>query len=204
MVTAPPPVFGEEFLEWLRATTEDHWRQVDEMSVAEFAATGWIGADWRRGTRWTGGLSDSAIDDVQQRFAVEFPPEHRLFLRMLHCTTPWQRRADSTGGEFRRPGFYDWINEEPEIRVAMRNVVEGLAPGTIDSAAPALIPIFGHRHVVATAASPVLSMVGDDIIIYGRNLRDYLLHELHNVLGLERDPAWTDREAGSIPFCEFL
>lgn len=49
--------------------------------------------------------------------------------------------------------------------------------------APTLIPIFGHRFVVGSpimADNPVLSVMGTDIIVYGWDLRFYLLHELQH------------------------
>lgn len=54
--------------------------------------------------------------------------------------------------------------------------------------APKLIPIFGHRFVVSEPAdcdNPVLSVYGSDIIVYGWNMRHYLLSELNEHLELQ-------------------
>ena len=51
--------------------------------------------------------------------------------------------------------------------------------------APKLVPITGHRFVVGEPVekmSPVLSMWGTDIIVYGWNMRHYLLRELEDHL----------------------
>lgn len=53
--------------------------------------------------------------------------------------------------------------------------------------APRLIPIFSHRFVVSDNTlkdKPVLSVMGSDTIIYGWDLRLYLLNELTEHLGL--------------------
>lgn len=187
-----------------------------------------IGIRWQRGTRWTGVLPDAAIDDAERGFGLRFGPDHRLLLRVLHSTTPRQRGfhygSATELSEYSRPGFYDWVRDEPQIRTAMRRVTGGIdldraadgvgrneagnaiwpagwgdRPTTfadrrakvqaLFDAAPKLIPICGHRHVVAGESSAVLSVVGTDIVIYGRDLRDYLLQELRDVVGDVPDPA---------------
>ncbi len=53
--------------------------------------------------------------------------------------------------------------------------------------APKLIPITSHRSVVSDLTSeekPVLSIWGSDIIVYGWNMRHYLLNELKEHLNL--------------------
>jgi hypothetical protein len=53
--------------------------------------------------------------------------------------------------------------------------------------APKLIPIFGHRFVVSTPSdcdNPILSVYGSDVIVYGWNMRHYLLSELKEHLEL--------------------
>lgn len=63
--------------------------------------------------------------------------------------------------------------------------------------APKLIPIFWHRFVVSEHIhfdKPVLSVYGADIIVYGWNMRHYLLSELYQYLGL----AYIDKSDNSI------
>lgn len=190
-MTPPPDDFGVEFLHWLRQATERAWAQVDEPTVADF------GARWRPGTRWTGGLDDVTIAEVERRYAVRFPPDYRLVLQTLHSTTPpmvctcYQDSDELSVHD--EPGFYDWLHDEPQIREAMRAVADTMRDLPFDAQdwqktwmscdpKPALIPVFGHRYVVADASRWVLSIVEYDAIIYGYNLRDYLLKELKDVL----------------------
>ena len=122
-----------------------------------------------------------------------------LFLQTLHSTQPWRTGADYSRGDRlalnESPGFYDWRHDEMRIRQAMR-AVEDRAPFAQEIAlhhggsrwlpggpSPALIPIIGHRYVVADDSQWVLSMVGDDAIVYGEDLRAFLLAELGDLLG---------------------
>jgi hypothetical protein len=56
------------------------------------------------------------------------------------------------------------------------------------AAAPRLIPVFAHRYLLAepcTAGNPVFSVYQSDIVVYGADLRDYLIFEFADLLGLE-------------------
>ena len=51
----------------------------------------------------------------------------------------------------------------------------------LGAAGPQLVPVFGHRYLVGPAdraSNPVLSIYGADVIVYGRDLEDYLRREL--------------------------
>jgi hypothetical protein len=65
--------------------------------------------------------------------------------------------------------------EEIDVHYGGRRWLEG-------GPSPQLIPIFGHRYVVADDSQWVLSIVGSDAIVYGEDLRDYLLIELDDVV----------------------
>lgn len=92
------------------------------------------------------------------------------------------------------PGFYDWLRDESIIRAgftAVASVIEDLPfdeqgwqrTWLTRDPKPALIPIFGHRYVVADDTQWILSIVDHDAIIYSDNMRDYLLLELEDLLG---------------------
>lgn len=53
--------------------------------------------------------------------------------------------------------------------------------------APRLIPVYGHRYLLAepcVADNPVFSIWQSDIIVYGKDLRNYFLVEFANLLSL--------------------
>ncbi|HEU4533470.1 MAG TPA: hypothetical protein VFS00_05105, partial [Polyangiaceae bacterium] len=208
--TPAPPSFDASFLTWFREVTERAWAECETPTLEGYRRAGVGGGGFQRGTRWAGGLSEAQVEAVERARSLRFPPDYRLFLRTLHATTPPQVGAGFVDGDrlelYPRAGFYDWLREDDEIRAAEREVVDGLlfdvehsdlwlptwgprpdaAEGRevrlreLVDAAPRLVPVFGHRFLVAEpcrAGNPVLSVHQSDIIVYGRDLRTYLLVE---------------------------
>ena len=175
------------FLDWFRDETE----------------RAWAGA-----YRWKGALDVGALE---RRLAVRFPDEHRLFLATLHATTP-------------ASGFHDWIDGLDRIRDAEQGVIDGLVfdvehdvlwpdswgprpdqpparaarVAELVASAPRLFPICGHRFVVAGTPGLVLSIVQSDIIVYGNDLREYLMNELLRPYQLDRSDARAIRFWGEL------
>jgi hypothetical protein len=238
MSDAIPPRFDVEFLEWLRQQTERAWTRYPTGSFERYKTAGIGGASWVAGTRWLPGLSDAAIDGIEQQWSIRFPPDYRLFLRHLHSVDrrlSGARYIDATKMiPMQTPSFYDWLTDVDALRDAFGSLLDGLLvdvehadvwppswgerPDTREAravlvheqmrAAPRLIPVFGHRYLLAEpcqAGNPVLSIRQTDGIVYGANLRQYLLIELANVLGIDppsRDDVSAELRAPleSIPF----
>jgi hypothetical protein len=182
-MSLPPPGFNEEFLAWF-----------EEESRAQ-------------GYEWTGGFKDLEVRAVELQGGFRFPPDYRLFL-----TTLGAGRAKG-----KPVGFYDWRTEMPAIQAALDGVAEGilhdvekngvwqsdwgLRPTSLEHrrnailnrirGAPRLLPLIGHRFLVGTPnepGNPVLSIVQTDAIVWGANLRTFLLNEIgwgrdHDALG---------------------
>jgi hypothetical protein len=228
-VSSPPPEFNVEFVEWLRGATERAWSSITERTLDDYRRAGVGGTSWRRNTRWRGGLSDAEIDSIAHRYDLEFPQEHRLFLRTLHSTMPQTAGATFAGGHtlqpVERPGFYDWLRDEDAIRERLAWPLEGIlfdveqnnlwidswgrrpeegdarkaCVARLVSAAPKLIPIFGHRFLVSVEPHVVLSIYQSDIIVFGTSLRDYLLVEFAPLIG-EHPRVPESVEAARLPF----
>jgi hypothetical protein len=177
------------------------------------------GSDWQQGTRWLGGLSEQEITTIEQRYHVRFPPDYRLFLQVLHSVDRphmGARYVDSNMIPSTAPSFFHWQNDIEAIQAAYEWLVEGLffdvqendlwpqswgvKPTTAEAqearvrelvnAAPKLIPVFGHRYLLAEpceAGNPVLSIYQSDMIIYGVDLRHYLLVEFADLVGVGRE-----------------
>lgn len=115
-------------------------------------------------------------------------------------------------------GFYHWIREADEIHAALAEVFDGLLfdveenglwrgswgprPRSTDerracmhaafAAAPRLIPVFEHRMLLADpcrAGNLVLSIHQSDIVVYGHDLRTFLLSAFSDDLDLADDVA---------------
>lgn len=234
MATSPqtpmPDGGGWPFLTWIRLATEHTWSEYDEPTFAEYEARGVAGGDWRRGTRWTGGLSDAELAGIEERFGVRFSPGHRQFLQVLHATEPRMSGTRFAEGNrmvpVDRPGFYHWLRDESEIRARHEWVIDGIAfdvernalwrnswgarPGdeaarrarveALVAAAPKLLPIYGHRFVLSEGPEVVLSVHQSDIIVYGADLREYLLNELRDLIGIELEWSSTPVDTKGVPF----
>jgi hypothetical protein len=137
---------------------------------------------------------------------------------------------------YESPGFYDWRADHTAIQEALDWPLEGLhfdvenndlwmdswgsrpdlkseretVLSELARAAPPLIPVYGHRYLLGhpiQAGNPVLSVYQADIIVYGDDLRQYLMNEMAERINL--DPGWTQEQASdrvteevirSIPF----
>lgn len=122
------------------------------------------------------------------------------------------------------PSFHNWLADDDALRARMEWPLEGLLFDTEHSdlwppswsakpaaaearearvrelvaAAPGLIPVFVHRYLLArpcVAGNPVLSVNQSDIIVYGADLRGYLLIEFGDLLGLDRERVCGERAA---------
>jgi len=145
------------------------------------------------------GLSDTEIRRIEGEFAFRFPPDLHAFLQ-----------AGLAVGE----GFPNWRGEPraslvDRLRLPLDGVlfdVEhndfwlaewGERPGSLNEAlamvgklvalAPVLIPVYRHRMMPDrpyAPGNPVFSVHQTDIIYYGVDLRDYLIHEFLGQTGI--------------------
>jgi hypothetical protein len=199
-------VGGGEFqhgTRWLNGLSEDEIGTIERRWNLTFPL------DYRRFLRHLHSVDRPAWDvrytgeSVDARFAktalatayVEKHDQH-MILQNGPSFYNWQTGGDAIKARFARPweGLqFDvehsnlWLKswgEAPAMLMARQERVRELV-----EAAPRLIPIFGHRYLLANgcaAEHPVLSVYGADIIVYGLDLRDYFLAEFHEMLGFSR------------------
>lgn len=112
------------------------------------------------------------------------------------------------------PSFRNWLVDSQPIQSALNWLWEGLAfdiehnqlwrpswgplPATLSAQkarvrelvaqAPRMIPVYAHRYLLAEpcqADNPVFSIYQSDVVVYGPDLRAYLLAEFAGLLGLD-------------------
>lgn len=156
-----------EFLYWVKERTEKIWSVNDEKCLK-----GFYGAKWQR-------LSDEQIDEVQRKYEVQFTPEHREFLKVLHAIDKKEIVEYEDEGEIITEEsifFYNWLADEKEVVEIikgsynwMKHDVDeksqvwlkswGIKPTSLDkrieifeewfSHVPALLPLRGFRYIVS-------------------------------------------------------
>lgn len=226
-----PQHFDRAFLRWFQERTEETWQKYQTRTLESFAT--WRGSDWQQGTRWLGGLDEQEIVTIEQQYQLHFPPDYRLFLQMLHSVDRPMVGArytrSNTMESCTSPSLYNWQTDTTSLQAAYEWLVHGLVfaversdlwlpgwgtkPGTLEkqearvrdlvNAAPKLIPVFGHRYLLAEpceAGNPVFSIYQSDMIIYGEDLYSYFLHEFWDLLGIERPADGRERQQSLEPY----
>jgi len=142
-----------DFLFWFKEVTEASWtkKEMHEEDSFIFPNAKWLGMD------------ESLIDDVENKFQLKFPPDHREFLKILHTTN----FPPSQNGHF----FFNWLKDEKIILEKLNWPYYSISQDKnflkywkdvsdsqeiIDNrfnkwyqSAPKLIPVFGHRYLVS-------------------------------------------------------
>jgi hypothetical protein len=140
------------------------------------------------------GLSAGELAAAQEAAGVLFPPD---LCELLSSALPvgsqfpdWRTQPRESLEGFRElivDGIHfdvlhnsywrsSW-GERPSAPAEVRDVVAAI----VDDAPP-LIPIYAHRGIPNEPlehGNPVFSIMQTDIIVYGRDLADYLRHEFH-------------------------
>jgi len=152
------------------------------------------------GVEFEVGMTDAEFEAAEKRFEFRFPPDLRASLSVAlpvkHKEFPNWRDLDceDLSWKFNLPldgilfdveqnNFWltKWGPKPPDIADAKMLAKEKV------KAAPKLIPICSHRLMPESphqSGNPVFSVHQTDIIYYGINLRDYLIHEFATPSGI--------------------
>jgi hypothetical protein len=160
--------------------------------MADAMWTDMVGTLRDNGVEFEAGLTDNEVEAAEERYRFRFPPDLRAFLQAGLPSgsdfPDWRDGDDSALSGWldlpRRGILFDvehnkfWLDEwgprPPSLEEARRVASELVV------AAPRLIPLFKHRMMPSEpclAGNPVFSVHQTDIIYYGVDLRDYLIHE---------------------------
>lgn len=102
-----------EFLFWIKKETETLWSQDPETSYYE---------KWLHGAKWIG-MTNSQIDDVEKKYSIQFTPEHKEFLRILHTIDRKEKIEDTDDNDeimiYEKPFFYNWLEDDEDIKIKL-------------------------------------------------------------------------------------
>ena len=207
-----------EFLHWFKQKTETHWSNISKSDDESWLMNGkWIGLKDEEINRI----------EIQYKISfTQEHKEFLKILHCVDKKRPTEfYNEENEIYTKNEPYFYNWLTDEKIIKDQMNWSYQTIffdvkknfwlnswekrpkSEGELEKVfsnryekAPKLIPIFSHRFVVnhyQNAENPVLSVWGTDTIVYGWNMKHYLLHELGDyVEGLyksvydEEDDMW--------------
>jgi hypothetical protein len=143
-------------------------------------------------TKWNKGLTKNEIANLEQQFGFKFPIDYVEMLQAFNGFDTLQIAIDPEGKEeaeyerrcYMYPNDFEktkWLIDEVNQNIECANEV--LKEAGFDSRQiEGFIPLYGHRALVVLKdkqQSPVLSIWGNDIIIYGESLINYWRQELY-------------------------
>lgn len=173
-----------------------NWTKLKEVSEIKFKrieiSTTCYGYQIQEGTKWNEGLNTDDIKQLEKQFGFQFPTDYNDFLKVMNGFATKNISIDPEGVEdneyqrrcYKYPDDFDkvnWLIEEVNlyIKYAKEALIE---QGFNDFQIEGFVPLYGHRALVVLkdkSLSPVLSIWGNDIIVYGENLMEYWIHELY-------------------------
>lgn len=200
-----------EFLYWIKERTESFWSKNPETSEDDFVCEEWAyEAKW---VGLTEQEIDEIEIKYGIKF-TKFHREFLKILHTIDRKRKYEGWDEEGNSFIREtPFFYNWLEDEIEINNYLNWPKEFLLDDVLSDhiwlkswgekpnskeekesifknwikKAPKLVPISGHRFVISepnNTDNPVLSIWGEDTIIYGGNMRHYLINELREELDL--------------------
>lgn len=174
---------------------EKDWIKFKTISEEKFK-TATIEKCWgfqiQKDTKWNDGLSINDIEELENHFGVKFPNDYVEMLKAFNGFETSQISIDpdeKNPDEFDRKCYQypsDWEKTKcliSEVNENIKYARECLSESGFDSSPiEGFVPLYGHRVLVVLkdkTKSPVLSIWGSDIIVYGKSLIEYWCNELN-------------------------
>lgn len=144
----------------------------------------------QRNTKFIKGISRKKIDELQILFGFDFPWDYREMLLTIGGLDIEEISIDPDGED--EVAFHDFFYQYPrdiekvqylleDINTNIMFVEKSLTEAGFDvSKIVRYIPIYYHRVLVVFEnkyLSPVISVWGNDIIVYGNDLKEYLKND---------------------------
>ena len=146
----------------------------------------------QKNTKWNTGLTEDEIVSLEKQFGFDFPNDYVEMLKVFNGFDTKQISIDPDGVEkpqyerrcYKYPDDLEktkWLLDEINQNIEYANATlteAGFDPAQVEG----FIPLYGHRALVVLEnkqQTPVLSIWGSDIIVYGDSLIKYWCHEFH-------------------------
>ncbi len=171
-----------------------HWTSFKNVSENKFKSLTiqqcW-GFQIQKNTKWNVGLSTDEINKMETEFGFEFPNDYVHMLESINGFNTPHISIDPEGNEpdeFERRCYQypndlnktQWLIDE--VNQYKNFAIVCLNESSFNtSSIEGFVPLYGHRALVVLqdkTKSPVLSIWGNDIIVFGKSLLDYWCNEL--------------------------
>ena len=172
------------------------WKQIKARTERQFESTVIHQNVWgyqiQKNTRWNPGLNQIEIKALENLFKLRFPTDYTEMLSHINGFDTPQISIDPDG--LREDQFTNQCYQYPkdyetskwlvnEVQQNLSYAYQALEEAGFDTAdIEGFIPLYSHRALVVfknKALSPVLSIWGKDIILYGKSLSDYWCNEFN-------------------------
>ncbi|MDR0467857.1 MAG: hypothetical protein LBG67_03310 [Campylobacteraceae bacterium] len=166
----------DKFIE-LKKTSEDYWKNI---SIKK----GVYGFQIQNGTKWNDGLSESQLVEFQKIMGFEFPEILKDFYTVMNGVDKEQINiyGNSSHKHSYLKKFYGFPDDVEEIKKLIKWIYEANKideEEMIDKNISRIFPIYHHRFILINQKEhPVLSIYGDDIVLYANNMIDLFYDDL--------------------------
>jgi SMI1 / KNR4 family (SUKH-1) len=169
-----------EIFQKLKKKSEEYWSKI-ELNPRIY------GFQVQKGTKWKEGLTKKEIENFEQILGFRFPQIYKDYLTVMNGTEKDTINIyGNSGEEFNYgKGYYSYPEDIEEIKDNINWILESFKVTTEDIVKkhiPNIIPIVSHRFLIADkcVANPILSMYGDDVILYDNALPSFIENDVFN------------------------
>jgi hypothetical protein len=178
LTSLTPPSTPSAFFRWLKNKSELHWQTVPINHQI-------YGFQVQPGAHWNPGLSSTEIEHFEADLGFSFPPILKTFLATMNGTDKPYVNLYGDSGEPPKyaAGYYSYPRDLSQIRDLIGWIYDSnhVTPEAIEAKTiPHIFPLVAHRFLIIDRCKthPVLSMYGDDIILYALTLQVFLVNDI--------------------------
>jgi hypothetical protein len=168
------------------------WNQFKEITEALWknyspCEKGVSGFQIQTGTKWNNGLSIEKIKNLEVLFDIALPIEYKKMLIVINGFDRenvdfYEEEKQYFRSCYKYPDDWEVVQKFiAELYDHMETIKIVLKESKLaEKEIKGFIPLYSHRALVVfenLELTPVISAIGDDIIIYGHSLIEYWIHE---------------------------
>ena len=168
----------------LKNTTENNWLESELYD-------GVSGYQIQPGTKWNIGLSNIEIKELEEKFGFQFPIDYKAMLTVINgfdrpCVEVYEDEEYFEKTCYSYPEDFESLAEVFKDLKQYRQRVElalDNAGFNIDDIV-GFVPLYSHRVLVVfhdKSLTPIVSILGDDVIVYDKSLLKYWQKEFEAV-----------------------